>query len=172
MEQVSLGTYLRNGRERAGVSLDGLSATTRVPRRSLEALEEERFVDLPAIVFVKGFVRAYCREVRLDPQPALDLLPSAAPSPWLGPAASPDNESAHNPIYLTAPTRDLYRGLRISRVILVLIAVALFAVAYIIAGSSERSAGDSTAAGGAPPHSQEHPAAPFDAGSDPFVIDN
>ena len=172
MEQVSLGKYLRNGRERAGVSLDNLSITTRVPRRSLEALEDERFADLPAIVFVKGFVRAYCREVRLDPQPALDLLPSAPPSPWLGATPSPEGAADQHPIYLTAPSRDIYHGLRISRIILVLIAVALFAVAYIIAGNDPSGTGDSTAASGGAPHGPGHGAAPFDPPPERFIIDD
>lgn len=57
---TSLGPYLRQMRESKGVSLDEIARATRVGRRHLEALEAEEQDELPAPVFVKGFIRAYC----------------------------------------------------------------------------------------------------------------
>jgi len=42
------------------MSLDDIARSTRVGRRHLEALETDTFGELPAPVFVKGFIRAYC----------------------------------------------------------------------------------------------------------------
>jgi cytoskeleton protein RodZ len=68
---ASLGTYLRSLREAKGSSLEDMARSTRVGIRHLEALEEERLVDLPSPVFVRGFIRAYCSFLRESPDTAL-----------------------------------------------------------------------------------------------------
>ncbi|HET8577282.1 MAG TPA: RodZ domain-containing protein [Methylomirabilota bacterium] len=64
MEQAeaarSLGTYLRSLREIKGGSLEEMARSTRVGVRHLEALENNNLAELPAPVFVRGFIRAYC----------------------------------------------------------------------------------------------------------------
>src|SRR5437667_9850381 len=57
---VSLGGYLRALREAGQGSLEEMARATRVSLRHLEALESGRLSELPAPVFVKGFIRAYC----------------------------------------------------------------------------------------------------------------
>jgi len=57
---VSVGSYLRALRVRKQVSLEEMARATRVGSYQLEALEADRFAELPAAVFVKGFIRAYC----------------------------------------------------------------------------------------------------------------
>src|SRR5262244_339520 len=69
----SLGLYLRGLREAKGMSLDDIARSTRVGRRHLEALEEDTPGELPAPVFVKGFIRAYCEFLECPPDHALDL---------------------------------------------------------------------------------------------------
>jgi len=68
---TSLGGYLRALREARGSSLEDMARSTRVGIRHLEALEEERLTDLPAPVFVRGFIRAYCGFLREAPEEAL-----------------------------------------------------------------------------------------------------
>lgn len=58
---LSVGSYLRELRERRGVSLDEIARVTRVGRSYLEALEAGDFAKLPAPVFTRGFIRAYCQ---------------------------------------------------------------------------------------------------------------
>ena len=67
----SLGTYLRAQREVRELSLDELIRETRIPRYVGEALEEDRYEDLPAPVFTRGFIRAYLRHLGLSPDEAL-----------------------------------------------------------------------------------------------------
>lgn len=57
---VSLGSYLRALREARGSSLEEMARATKVSLHQLEALESDSFSDLPAPIFVKGFIRAYC----------------------------------------------------------------------------------------------------------------
>ena len=68
---ASLGGHLRTLREAKGSSLEDMARSTRVGIRHLEALEEERLADLPAPVFVRGFIRAYCGFLREAPDEVL-----------------------------------------------------------------------------------------------------
>jgi transcriptional regulator with XRE-family HTH domain len=68
---VSLGSYLRALREARQRSLEEMARATRVSVHQLEALECGSFSELPAPVFVKGFVRAYCQFLGESPDEAL-----------------------------------------------------------------------------------------------------
>src|SRR5260370_13916921 len=57
---VSVGGYLRSLRQDKQASLEEMARATRVGSYQLEALEADQFTELPAPVFVKGFIRAYC----------------------------------------------------------------------------------------------------------------
>jgi len=60
------GPALRQVREAEGLSLDFIAAQTHVRREYLQALEEERYADLPqAAVNVRGFLGAYVTELGL-----------------------------------------------------------------------------------------------------------
>jgi cytoskeletal protein RodZ len=67
----TLGSYLRAQRDRRGMSSAELSRVTRIPRNSLEAIESDRFDELPGEVFVKGFLKAYAQAVGLVPADVL-----------------------------------------------------------------------------------------------------
>jgi cytoskeletal protein RodZ len=64
----TLGSFLKHQRERCGVSVAELSRATRIPQPSLDAIESDRFDELPGEVFVRGFLKAYAQ--------AVDLLPA------------------------------------------------------------------------------------------------
>ena len=68
---ASVGAYLRDLRTRRGVGLDEVARTTRVAQRYLQALEDDAFEDLPAPVFIRGFIRAYCQALGEPPHEAL-----------------------------------------------------------------------------------------------------
>ncbi|PRQ05900.1 hypothetical protein ENSA5_00110 [Enhygromyxa salina] len=70
----SPGPYLQAQRKRRGVSLEQLAVATKIPRRQLELLEADRFEELPAMVFAKGFLRCCARSLELDPDTVLGLL--------------------------------------------------------------------------------------------------
>jgi cytoskeletal protein RodZ len=62
------GEDLRNERVARGVALEDIAAVTKISRRHLVALEEERFRLLPGGILSKGIVRGYAAAVGLDPQ--------------------------------------------------------------------------------------------------------
>lgn len=65
------GDKLRRERELRGVTLDEIAEATKIGTRSLRALEEERFDQLPGGIFNKGFVRSYARFLGLDEEQAV-----------------------------------------------------------------------------------------------------
>jgi flagellar biosynthesis protein FlhG len=61
------GPRLRRARLLRGLEIDDVAAATKVNPTYLRFLEEERFDDLPAVVYVRGFVAAYARLLGIDP---------------------------------------------------------------------------------------------------------
>lgn len=88
-----LGAYLRRCREARGLSVDDVSAATRIVPRLLRALEDDRLEGLSASVYVRGFIRTYCDQVGVPPEPALRLdetpLQGGQSKPGLVPVALP-----------------------------------------------------------------------------------
>ena len=61
------GGKLRQARERRGISLRQIAASTKISAASLEALERNDISKLPGGIFSRAFVRSYAVEVGLDP---------------------------------------------------------------------------------------------------------
>ncbi|MEX0782242.1 MAG: helix-turn-helix transcriptional regulator [Dehalococcoidia bacterium] len=68
---------LRSARIQRGLTIEQVAQDTRISARFLEALENEAFQELPAPVYVRGFLRSYANYLRLDPAPLLVELPEA-----------------------------------------------------------------------------------------------
>lgn len=68
------GDYLKRERTAKQVSLTDLAQATKIPLRTLERLEAGDAGALPAPVFVRGFVKAYARHLKLDEAIALGEL--------------------------------------------------------------------------------------------------
>jgi cytoskeleton protein RodZ len=115
----SLGLYLRGLREAKGMSLDDIARSTRVGRRHLEALESDTFGELPAPVFVKGFIHAYCEFLDSSSEEALGLYRET-----IGEPAAP-----HGPLRpLLAPRTRRAGPLTISIILFVALGASLFAL--------------------------------------------
>jgi cytoskeleton protein RodZ len=87
-----IGSYLKRLRQRRGLSLSDVSRATKIKERSLALIEEARLDELPAPVFVRGFVLAFAREVGGDEaevlrglkrctEPVEEAAPPAPPPP-------------------------------------------------------------------------------------------
>jgi cytoskeletal protein RodZ len=61
------GGKLRQARERRGISLRQIAASTKISAAALEALERNDISKLPGGIFSRAFVRSYALEVGLDP---------------------------------------------------------------------------------------------------------
>lgn len=65
-EPMTVGEELKAARARMGMTLSELAATTRVPMRHLESIEQSEFSALPGQTYTVGFVRSYARALALD----------------------------------------------------------------------------------------------------------
>jgi cytoskeleton protein RodZ len=127
----ALGIRLRELREAKGVSLDDIARSTRVGRRHLEALETDDWAELPAPVFVKGFIRAYCEFLDASPDEALGLYREASGEP-----VKP--ERVQN-VMRGAPSRR-FGPLMVSLVLFVALGASLFARRVGLKGSQRHAA--------------------------------
>lgn len=91
----SFGQRLQREREMRGITLEEIATSTKIGTRSLRALEEEDFEQLPGGIFNKGFVRAYAKYLGIDEEQAVaDYLLAAgeAEQPLPNPTAKPEPE--------------------------------------------------------------------------------
>lgn len=68
LTEKDVGTRLREARERKGLSLRQIAASTRISTLALAAIERNDIAKLPGGIFSRGFVRGYAQEVGLDPE--------------------------------------------------------------------------------------------------------
>ncbi|HRH89477.1 MAG TPA: helix-turn-helix transcriptional regulator, partial [Rubrivivax sp.] len=78
---ASAGALLRAARERQGMHVAALAATIKIPQRKLEALEADRYGDLPDATFTRALALTVCRALKLAPEPVLALLPQTGGKP-------------------------------------------------------------------------------------------
>ena len=74
MQTQTLGDLLQRARTKAGYSLQEMVELTHIKLEYLQALEENRFEELPAATFVKAYIRNYARLLNLDIKPLLAIL--------------------------------------------------------------------------------------------------
>lgn len=72
---AEIGTTLRDARLERGLSIDEVARATRISSRFLVALEEDDYDELPAPVYVRGFLRLYAEQVGLDAEALIEHLP-------------------------------------------------------------------------------------------------
>lgn len=60
------GEHLKREREMRGVSLEEISAATRISVRFLEALENQQWAQLPGGIFNRGFIRSIAKFLGMD----------------------------------------------------------------------------------------------------------
>jgi cytoskeleton protein RodZ len=78
------GAMLKAAREREGLHLAVLAATIKVTPAKLEALEQDRYADLPNATFARALAQSVCRSLKIDPRPVLALLPQLDAPPLEG----------------------------------------------------------------------------------------
>jgi cytoskeletal protein RodZ len=100
----TFGDKLRQHREHRGLSIEAISASTKIGTRMLAAIEDERFDQLPGGVFNKGFIRAYARQVGLnEDETVADYLTALRESQIQSQTAVPNFRKENRP----APLADL-----------------------------------------------------------------
>lgn len=62
----TVGEVLRNERLRQKKTLRQLYQQTKIPEKTLKALEEDDYSQLPSATFIKGFIKIYAQSLNLD----------------------------------------------------------------------------------------------------------
>ncbi len=70
-DAAGYGARLAAQRARMGLSVTDVAATLRLHPNQVRAMEEEDLTRLPALAYVRGFIRSYARVLNLDPEPLL-----------------------------------------------------------------------------------------------------
>ena len=90
------GGKLRLARERRGIPLRQIAATTKISVAALEALERNDTSKLPGGIFSRAFVRSYAVEIGLDPDDTvrqfLDRFQGEPPPPTVATMTIPEAE--------------------------------------------------------------------------------
>jgi transcriptional regulator with XRE-family HTH domain len=134
---ADVGARLRASREAKRLSLDTVAATTRVQSRILSAIEKNDPAALPPRPYGRGFVRAYARELGLNPDETVrDYFGQFAPP---DPPAPPPQPQRAAPVFDLQAVVD---RLPIRYVAAVLVAILVVAGAWMLA---RRSPGPATA---------------------------
>lgn len=79
-DRKTAGALLRAAREKQGLHIAALAAAIKVAPRKLDALENDRYDELPDATFTRALAQTVCRTLKVDPQPVLALLPVAEPA--------------------------------------------------------------------------------------------
>lgn len=131
---TSPGAALTAARLKQGISIDEVASRLKLSRRQIQALEADRYDELPGATFAKGFLKNYARLLSLDLEPLLQALEQRLPV-----AAAELKGADASPMYLPRPPRK--RKIRkagykvIAAIALVLVGSLLFSVLQM--GSKE-----------------------------------
>jgi hypothetical protein len=129
MEKEHFGSFLRHARESRDILLSDVAQKTKVSRSTLELLEKGQVGDLPAGVYVRGFIRSFARAVGADEtepllmyERAMEAKSAAEKTRAVTPVSDhpPDLFGAPGEDEAMAPRRGL--GLAVFVIILLLIA--------------------------------------------------
>ena len=145
------GHDLRTARERAGISRESIAERLRLAGDQLDALEHDDYSELPPPAFVRGYFRAYARELGLVPEEYIAAYNRSA-------------VSAADPEIRTGAVTDATSGGRGGLIGLLLI--ALVAAGGIGAWWYQQRMGDGNGENGATDSVEEESTAAGDSGTD------
>ncbi len=109
--RAEIGPILRAARLKRGQSLEAVAQQTRISKRFLEALEENRFEQFPAVVYLRGFLKSYCEHLDVNFEEIWAMLNAApaepeAPAPAAAPAAAAGTPAPRTATPAPAPKKE------------------------------------------------------------------
>jgi cytoskeleton protein RodZ len=164
METEPFGSCLRRARETRQLSLGDVAGSTKIPRSTLQQIEDGKLDELPADVFVRGFIRSYARAVGADETEPLHGFERAIHArraaeralstiPVVDPAVAAAEDEASLP----------RRGLGLAVFVIILLLIATITLSLLLRRPPQSGEGLSDASGSvpaqlqAPAHSRAQP---------------
>ena len=169
LQGSSPGGMLRQLREAAGVDPALVASAMKVSLQKLDALENDRFDELPDLTFARGLASAICRAFGADPAPVLERMPLAAPG--LRAQGKPINQPFRQPGDSPAPMlkSSFSKPLVIAIGVLLLAAAALWLLPtlpiQLTAPAQESTSADGEVQEPAAPAAEPTPPAEMPAGA-------
>jgi cytoskeleton protein RodZ len=101
LELVSVGETLTRARQEQGLSVEDITAATRIRSGLIRAIENDDFAPCGGAVYARGHIRSIARVLDIDSAPLVaefdqEHSDEAPPAPALVPAATVDPEVAHS----------------------------------------------------------------------------
>lgn len=133
---MGVGAKLKEAREQKNISLDTLQETTKIQKRYLMAIEEERFNVLPGKFYARAFIKEYAVAVGLDPIQLMEEYKDDIPLPEeehatqytrIQRSRKQNNPTKSNAIFSVIPTI----------IVVILIIGIVFAVWFFLKQSAE-----------------------------------
>lgn len=149
---VRIGARLREARLALGMSAEDIAHLTKIPRSSIDALEDGDMTGLPAPVFVRGFIRAYARTVNLDGNELVRSMPSQTNTNMNTRKRSGHDVDHFAQLMARNGAGQTRRGLRPSHFLLLLLAVGMLVAAWLMVGSRPRVTNSAASPAPAPIH--------------------
>ncbi len=105
MTNESVGQFLKKERELRQITLQEVADGTKISIRRLRSIEADQLDDLPAEVFVRGFIRSYAEYIGIDPEDAILRLEEDLPQEELEMKnvrrlSASDTQKARSPVIL------------------------------------------------------------------------
>lgn len=156
---MSFGEEIRRERELRQISLREVAQATKINLRYLEAMERNDFQYLPGGLFNRGFIRAYCDHIGVDPESMVNayLLEEQSQAGTAEGAANGllrgSAVGGHDPHALTddAASQEWARRARLSRwglaVLLAALMVAGLYLAFRLVRKADRAGEQGSASG-------------------------
>ena len=137
VEPTTPGGMMRRARKAAALSLEALAQRTRIPLASIQALEADRYEDLPGRAYARGFYKSVAAELDADPEPWLTAFDREAPetdepSGATGPAAWLNRSLPGQPFNIPV---------RLGHVLAVLLGILTFFLLYFALEGGSASGG-------------------------------
>lgn len=133
----SVGEKLRQAREARRMSLDELQQITKIQKRYLEAMEEDRFDTMPGTFYVRAFIKQYANAVGLDSEELLDQL-DGKPRKTVTPEPAPVYEEVHESRKNLHEESKTWTN-KLPIVLLSLIAISIIAVVFWLTWEDRQS---------------------------------
>lgn len=116
-----IGETLSRARCAVGLSIEDVAQQLKFNVRQIEALEQDRYAELPGGIFARGMVRSYARLLKLDPQPLVERMAGEVP-----PAPAIDDAvSFRKPVPFSDTARRARLGYAVASLVVVMVAAAL-----------------------------------------------
>lgn len=117
-EPTKPGLYLAYEREKKGFTIEDIAGKLYLSVHTIRALEEDAYALLPELVYVRGYIRSYCRVLGVDPNPVLDMYTANLPK---------EEDSLHEDLSLSSPI-----GERQQQLIMIWGSIAVVAIFLIL----------------------------------------